>query len=163
MSPLPPFPWRGSRSKDSNASAAPSRSGRTRSARPATDAGAEPAAAPRRAEPASRWGQPDAPQTVDVQRPTTSAEARAVAAATAPAARSEVQLVSGRLSDVELAAIAVAVSAMSAASRREAEERALAERFGSAADGWADPVHRLPRTHAMRAQASETSWMFSGR
>nr|WP_283775017.1 hypothetical protein [Brachybacterium equifaecis] len=67
------------------------------------------------------------------------------------------------MSEVELAAIAVAVSAMAAASRAEAEERALAESYGAGGEGWSDAVHRMPRTHALRQQASESAWMYSDR
>jgi hypothetical protein len=83
-----------------------------------------------------------------------------------PAARPDVRLVAGRLSDVEVSAIVVALSAMSVTSRLEADERDVAETYGSgtgALDGWDDPVHRLPRAHTLRTLPSETAWMFSDR
>jgi hypothetical protein len=84
----------------------------------------------------------------------------------APVARPDVRLVAGRLSDVEVAAIVVALSAMSVTSRLEADERNVAEAYASdaaALDGWDDPIHRLPRTHTLRTQPSATAWMFSDR
>ncbi|MFC0675051.1 acyl-CoA carboxylase epsilon subunit [Brachybacterium hainanense] len=76
---------------------------------------------------------------------------------------SDVRLVSGRLSDTELAAIAVVVSAMSVTSRIEAQERALAARYAGSGDGWTDPIHRIPSAHALRGQPSDGAWLFSGR
>ncbi|MDO5662173.1 MAG: acyl-CoA carboxylase epsilon subunit [Brachybacterium sp.] len=74
----------------------------------------------------------------------------------------EVRLVSGRLSDVELAAIAVAVSAMSVISREEAAERALAEGTG-VTDGWGSQSLALPGNHAGRHAPCESAWLFSQR
>lgn len=78
-------------------------------------------------------------------------------------ARADVRVVSGRLSAAELAAIAVTVSAMSVTSRLEARERSLREGSRPGGDGWSDPVHRLPRSHALRALPSESAWVFSDR
>jgi hypothetical protein len=75
----------------------------------------------------------------------------------------DVRLVAGRLADDELAAIAVAVSAMSVASRIQADERRLAEQHRAGGDGWSDPVHRFPRSHALRTLPSEAAWLFSDR
>ncbi|UEJ82549.1 hypothetical protein Bra3105_17235 [Brachybacterium halotolerans subsp. kimchii] len=75
----------------------------------------------------------------------------------------DVRLVAGRLADDELAAIAVAVSAMSVASRIEAGERALADEHRGAAGAWSDAAHSFPRSHALRALPSESAWMFSDR
>lgn len=86
------------------------------------------------------------------------------AADLAPAdAVADVRLVHGHLSEPELAAIAVVVSAMSVTSRLEARERALAEGADDAASAWMDPVHRLPRGHALRGAASPSAWQFSDR
>lgn len=77
--------------------------------------------------------------------------------------RSELRLVSGSLSDEELAAVTVAISALNAASRVEAEERRLADGARAGSDGWSDAVHRLPGMHAARNQCGEAAWAFSHR
>ncbi|MGP9693904.1 acyl-CoA carboxylase epsilon subunit [Brachybacterium sp. AOP25-B2-12] len=85
-------------------------------------------------------------------------------ASTEAGPRPDVRLVAGRLSDEELAAVAVALSALSVASRAEASERALAEGQGpGGGDGWTDAVHRLPGTHAARVLAADGAWQFSHR
>jgi hypothetical protein len=82
------------------------------------------------------------------------------------AAAASVRLESGRLSNDELAAIAVAVSALSVASRLEAEERALAEASGvsgTGSDAWTDAAHRLQQGHRLRSLPSDNAWVFSDR
>lgn len=76
---------------------------------------------------------------------------------------SSVRLVSGKLSDTELAAIAVAVSALSVVSREEAHERALAARAGGSDSGWTQPTHRLARGHELRGDRGPAAWRFSHR
>lgn len=78
--------------------------------------------------------------------------------------RPDVRLVAGRLSDAELAAVTVALSALSVASRVEASERQLAERArAGGGDGWGDAVHRLPGMHDARGLATPSAWAFSHR
>ncbi len=75
---------------------------------------------------------------------------------------SQVRVTRGKLSDAELAAVAVVVSAMSVTSRLEAEERMLAE--GSPeSSAWNDPVHQLPRSHSLRSRPGPGAWQFSDR
>lgn len=76
---------------------------------------------------------------------------------------SEVQLVSGHLSSDELAAIAVAVSAVSALSRAEAHERELMDRSGAPRSGWNAAYQRIPSAHLLRAQPGQEAWAFSHR
>lgn len=75
----------------------------------------------------------------------------------------DVALVSGYVSADELAAIAVAVSAMSVASREEAHERELAERAGAPTSGWASAIHRLPQAVHLRSTPGAQAWKFSHR
>ncbi|PWH04998.1 hypothetical protein DEO23_15300 [Brachybacterium endophyticum] len=75
----------------------------------------------------------------------------------------DVRLVAGRLSDDELAAIAVAVSALSVASRLEADERVLSEQHRAGAGVWNDAMHSFPRGHTLRGRPSESAWVFSDR
>ncbi|MCS6711055.1 acyl-CoA carboxylase subunit epsilon [Brachybacterium sp. EF45031] len=77
--------------------------------------------------------------------------------------RPEVRLVSGRLSDTELAAIAVTLAAINAASHVEARERELAEGGPGRADAWSDPALGLPGAHRLRTAPSPTAWQFSDR
>lgn len=76
---------------------------------------------------------------------------------------SSVKLVSGKLSDTELAAIAVAVSALSVVSREEAHERELAARAGSNDSGWTQAAHRLARGHELRDAKGPSAWRFNHR
>lgn len=78
-------------------------------------------------------------------------------------ARPDVRIVAGRLSDLELAAVTVALSALSGASRAEASERELAAGVVRGEDGWTDAVHRLPGMHAARSLATDGAWRFSHR
>jgi len=75
----------------------------------------------------------------------------------------DVRLVKGHLSDSELAAVAVVVSAMSVTSRVEAHERQLAQRYAGTGDGWTDPVHRIAGAHRLRRLPSESAWQFADR
>lgn len=77
--------------------------------------------------------------------------------------RPGVRIVSGSLSDAELAAVSVALAAVNAASRAEAAERALADGGAEGGTGWDDAVHRLPRMHDARSQATPAAWQFSHR
>lgn len=75
----------------------------------------------------------------------------------------DVSLVSGHVSADELAAIAVAVSAMSVASREEAHERELAERAGAPRSTWASAIHRMPQAVQLRSVPGTQAWKFSHR
>ncbi|EWS80759.1 hypothetical protein BF93_01360 [Brachybacterium phenoliresistens] len=75
----------------------------------------------------------------------------------------DVRLIKGHLSDSELAAVAVVVSAMSVTSRVEAHERQLAQRYAGTGDGWTDPVHRIAGAHRLRRLPSESAWQFADR
>lgn len=82
----------------------------------------------------------------------------------APAVRpSDVRLVSGKLSEPELAAIAVAVSAYSVISRIEAHERELVQRSGTAMSTWNAPQSVLPSGWPRRHQPGPATWRFSHR
>lgn len=83
--------------------------------------------------------------------------------AAAPTAVPDVRLVTGHLTDHELAALTVVVSALSVTSRQEAQQRRLLEGAATVADGWGDPVHRLPGMHAARALPTDCAWQFSHR
>ncbi|MCG7443029.1 Uncharacterised protein [Mycobacteroides abscessus subsp. abscessus] len=74
-----------------------------------------------------------------------------------------VELVSGHLADHEIAAIAVAVAAMSAVSREEAHQREIAERAGHSTSAWNSPVATHRSAYPLRASAGPKSWMFSQR
>ena len=93
---------------------------------------------------------------------TAASDAQAAAQIEA-SARPEVRLEAGRLSDHELAAVSVALAAINAASRAQADERALLEGTSADASGWSDAVHRLPRMHAARVRATASAWQFSHR
>ncbi len=75
----------------------------------------------------------------------------------------DVQLISGHASDDELAAISVAVSALSVLSREEAYERELAERAGAPHSEWNSAMRRFPSATQLRTQPSPTAWTFSQR
>ncbi|MCT1866703.1 hypothetical protein M3B90_04085 [Dermabacter sp. p3-SID358] len=90
-----------------------------------------------------------------VPDPTPSAHGEAV--------RPSVELVSGHLANHEIAAIAVAVAAMSAVSREEAHERELVERAGHSTSAWNSPAVTHRSAHGLRASAGPSSWMFSQR
>ena len=74
-----------------------------------------------------------------------------------------VKLVSGRLSDDELAAIAVAVATMSAVSRAEAHERELLAKVGGAGSAWNAAQNQVRSGHTLRTQANSDAWKFSHR
>ena len=83
-----------------------------------------------------------------------------------PLPRPEVRLVAGRLSDAELAAVAVSLAAINAASRAEAHERRLADAVAGTAgdaDGWSDAGLRLPGSHEHRRMPGAAAWQFSHR
>ncbi|OFT21142.1 acyl-CoA carboxylase epsilon subunit [Dermabacter sp. HMSC08H10] len=77
--------------------------------------------------------------------------------------RPSVELVSGRLTEEEIAAISVAVAAMSAISREEAHQREIAERTGGSSSAWNSPVRTHRSAHSLRANAGQSSWIFSQR
>lgn len=78
-------------------------------------------------------------------------------------AASDVRIINGHLTDTELAAIAVVVSAMSVTSRLEAEERELAQGLTGPTSAWCDPVHSHPRAHGLRSRPGPSAWQFSDR
>ncbi|CAM3969160.1 hypothetical protein M3A96_05145 [Helcobacillus massiliensis] len=80
-----------------------------------------------------------------------------------PAASTAVKLVSGQLSNDELAAIAVAVSALSVVAREEAHQRELESRSGDRGTGWSSPVHRVRGGHALRGERGPMAWRFNHR
>lgn len=73
--------------------------------------------------------------------------------------RPEVRIVSGHLSDAEIAAVGVALAAMNAASRAEAAQRAPED--GAPAAAWADAGLRLGRPSG--AAPGPGTWSFSHR
>lgn len=78
-------------------------------------------------------------------------------------ASNSVKLVSGRLSENELAAIAVAVSTYSSISRQEAEHRQLLAKAKTTASAWNYPGTSMRFAGALRNDANHIAWLYSHR
>lgn len=84
--------------------------------------------------------------------------------APAPApATDQVQVRTGHLSDVELAAVTVALAAINTASHAEAEDRALRSGQGHAQTAWSDPIYLVRGGHRLRGFPSDHAWVTSHR